>query len=102
VQKRSADFVRIAACISRVAGWCNQENRMAAASNIRLTTDHPASSLGVPVLVLPDGIALGPLDLMPDSWGGRLASDWVMEHEQEFDPTLVKAFTQLPRAYAGD
>jgi hypothetical protein len=39
---------------------------------------------------------------MPDTWGGKLASDWVTEHEQQFDPVLVKAFAQLPRAYAGD
>jgi hypothetical protein len=44
--------------------------------------------------------SLGPLDLMPDSWGGMLASDWVIEHEQEFDPTPFKAFTQ--RVHSGD
>lgn len=40
----------------------------------RLTTDHAASSYGVPVLVDEDGVAYGPDDYLPD---GRHAWEYV-------------------------
>ena len=40
-------------------------------SSFRLTTQHPASLLGIPVLVDEDGVGYGPHECMP--WGERAA-----------------------------
>jgi hypothetical protein len=73
-----------------------------------LTTDHPSSSYGIPVLVCEDGTALGPIDLMPyatiaDWPEGPLqtAVEWVEAHADEFDSALVAKFTRPSRAYLG-
>ncbi len=50
------------ATLLRQAGW-------------RLTTEHAAASYGVPVLVAPDGGAVGDLDILALEENGSLAED---------------------------
>lgn len=50
--------------------WDSKENEIP--STYTLTTDHAASSYGMPILVGPDGTAYGPLDYLPN---GELAAN---------------------------
>jgi len=59
---------------------------------IKLTTSDPASSYGLPVLVI-DGQTYGPADMTPSG----PAADVVITHGAELAPSMVRRFlSQLP------
>jgi hypothetical protein len=65
-------------------------------SKIRLRTDLAGASYNQPLLDLGDGdLALGPFDIMPDSYGAPLADAFVRMNRERFDPQLVEKFLRL-------
>lgn len=59
--------------------------------NLKLTTNHPMSSYGSPVLVDTSGQGYGPADCVPD---GRTAAQFVADNSGKFDPKDVESFCQ--------
>jgi len=61
----------------------------------RLTTDHAASSHGIPAVII-DGEAVNPSDWLRTDAGWRIAADlvqdWAREHLDDDDLDLVRAW----------
>lgn len=70
-----------------------------------LTTDHPASSYGRPVLVLRGGEAVGPDDMIETGTRGRItAREHVERHRRYVTDTrdVISGYSEEPAAHQAD